>query len=58
MTKSETSETKAEIKPANPANFKKAISTGQAMTKKGGVTSDMLSCCFAKKIKNETESLV
>ena len=58
MTKSETSETKTEIKPANPANFKKAISTGQAMTKKGGVTKAEVARAIFDLVKDEDRDVI
>lgn len=58
MTKSTTSETKTEIKPSNPTNFKKAISMGQEMTKKGGVTKAEVSRAIFDLVKDEDRDVI
>ena len=58
MTKSNTIQTKPEIKPANLTNFKKAISTGQAMTKKGGVTKAEVARAIYDLVKDEDRDVI
>lgn len=58
MTKSTNSSSKTEIKSANPANFKKAISTGQEMTKKGGVTKAEVARAIYDLVKDEDRDVI
>ena len=58
MTKPNATETTIKIKPANPANFKKAISTGQAMTKKGGVTKAEVARAIYDLVKDEERDVI
>jgi hypothetical protein len=58
MTKSTESNPKNEIKPANPANFKKAISKGQELTKKGGVTKAEVARAIYDLVKDEERDVI
>ena len=57
MTKSKT-ETTTELKPANPANFKKAISKGKEMMKKGGVTKAEVARAVYGLVKDEERDVI
>jgi NADH:ubiquinone oxidoreductase subunit B-like Fe-S oxidoreductase len=58
MTNSKSTETKTEVKPSNPTNVKKAISTGQEMMKKGGVTKAEVSRAIYDLVKDEHRDVI
>ena len=58
MTEANNTVAKTEAKPASLANFKKAISTGQAMTKKGGVTKAEVARAIYDLVKDEERDVI